>query len=74
MESIFNEKLIELIRGAELLYNKTNQDYRDAGKKENRWKMISEELGQSGKADRMLKFMFIKVPKSPENFGNRRFR
>ena len=53
---------------------KPPKDYREAGKKENPCKIISEELGQSRKADRTLQLMFIKVCKSPENFGYPRLR
>lgn len=51
-----DEKLIELVRKYEFLYNLQHPKYMDTAKKEMAWKEISEELKQSGM---FIKLLFI---------------
>ena len=50
MTEIFNtEKLIELVREREVLYNVKDQNYKDAELTKNIWKSIGDVLGVSGR-------------------------
>ena len=44
-----DEKLIELVRGYEELYDMSNKKYSDSYVKEKIWNSIGEELNKSGK-------------------------
>jgi hypothetical protein len=67
-----DEKLIELVRKCEELYDKSNKKYSDSAWKEIVWEKIGEELKKSGKFQccllRILKLPSFYCHRSSNNY------
>ena len=48
LEKGVEEKLILLVENHSVIYDKTNQNYKDAELKDNVWRSISEQLNMDG--------------------------
>lgn len=49
-----DDKLIELVRNHELIYNLSDENYKNFQMRKHVWEIIARELGRTGKFDYIL--------------------